>query len=268
MRLVSLAFLVSVYLLPAGAFAEDVPAQPLTRADCTGAGMLWDDSVNVCARSSQQAQAAPNVAPEVNSAQPLTRESCDAAGMSWNDTTNVCAALSETSAIQSVVPISITIDKASQLMQVSIGGIEHYSWPVSTGARGYDTPSGTFKTSSMNEVWYSKQWDNAPMPHAIFFTQNGHAIHGTYDTKRLGRAVSHGCVRLAPNNASTLYALVEQHGLGNTTVLIVGEGQIAQPRQRTRRPLIGQVAHGPEEQVDTQARRRCGLFGRRCRNRY
>jgi hypothetical protein len=33
----------------------------------------------------------------------------------------------------------------------------------------------------MNKVWYSKEWDNAPMPHAIFFMKDGHAIHGGYE---------------------------------------------------------------------------------------
>jgi hypothetical protein len=39
----------------------------------------------------------------------------------------------------------------------------------------------------MNEIWYSKQWDNAPMPHSIFFMKDGHAIHGTLDAKNLGQ---------------------------------------------------------------------------------
>ena len=31
----------------------------------------------------------------------------------------------------------------------------------------------------MNEIWYSKEFDNAPMPHSIFFMKDGHAIHGS-----------------------------------------------------------------------------------------
>ena len=75
-------------------------------------------------------------------------------------------------------------------------GVRQYHWPVSTGAPGYSTPSGTYTASSMNEIWYSKQWDNAPMPHAVFFTKEGHAIHGTNEVRRLGKPASHGCVRL------------------------------------------------------------------------
>jgi lipoprotein-anchoring transpeptidase ErfK/SrfK len=112
--------------------------------------------------------------------------------------------------------ILINIDKSRQEMTVFVDGIEQYTWPVSTGGPGYATPSGSFTASSMNELWYSKQWDNAPMPNSIFFTKEGHAIHGSYETKKLGRAISHGCVRLAPENAKTLYALVEEQGLENT----------------------------------------------------
>jgi hypothetical protein len=74
----------------------------------------------------------------------------------------------------------------------------------------------------MNEVWYSKQWDNAPMPHSIFFMKDGHAIHGSSEVKNLGKAVSHGCVRISPESAATLYALVGKNGLENTHVVLTG----------------------------------------------
>jgi hypothetical protein len=74
----------------------------------------------------------------------------------------------------------------------------------------------------MNEVWYSKEWDNAPMPHAIFFMTDGHAIHGSYEMKSLGKPVSHGCVRISPQNATSLYALVRKNGLKNTQVVLTG----------------------------------------------
>lgn len=128
--------------------------------------------------------------------------------------------------------ILVNIDKATQEMTVFVDGVELYTWPVSTGLRGYSTPSGTYTTTSMNEIWYSKQWDNAPMPHAIFFTKKGHAIHGTLEEKRLGNAASHGCVRLSRENAATLYALVAKTGLKNTQVVLAGltaggEGKVA-----------------------------------------
>jgi len=74
----------------------------------------------------------------------------------------------------------------------------------------------------MNEIWYSKEWDNSPMPHSIFFMKDGHAIHGSYEVKNLGKPVSHGCVRISPDNATALYALVKANGLQNTQVVLTG----------------------------------------------
>src|SRR5262245_40439731 len=90
--------------------------------------------------------------------------------------------------------ILININKAKQKMTVFVDGIQKYEWSVSTGRAGYSTPTRTYTAASMNEIWYSKEWDNSPMPHSIFFMKDGHAIHGSYEVKNLGKAVSHGCV--------------------------------------------------------------------------
>ena len=79
--------------------------------------------------------------------------------------------------------ILVMIDKSTQEMTVFVDNVERYTWSVSTGLPGYETPSGTYPARSMSKIWYSKQWDDAPMPHAIFFTKKGHAIHGTDETK-------------------------------------------------------------------------------------
>src|SRR3974377_688390 len=118
--------------------------------------------------------------------------------------------------------VLISINKANQEMTVSLDGIEKYHWPVSTGRAGYSTPSGTYTATSMNEIWYSRQWDNSPMPHSIFFIKDGHDIHGSYEVKNLGKPGSHGCVRISPENATTLYALVKENGLEDTQVALTG----------------------------------------------
>ena len=135
--------------------------------------------------------------------------------------------------------ILINIDKANQKMMVFLDGVEKYNWPVSTGKAGYSTPSGTYTATSMNEIWYSKQWDNAPMPHSIFFMKDGHAIHGSYEVKNVGTPVSHGCVRISPENAGKLYALVAKNGLQNTRVVLTGttpggEFKVASPASAAR----------------------------------
>src|SRR5256714_13619225 len=131
--------------------------------------------------------------------------------------------------------VAITVDKNNQQMTVAVDGVERYRWPVSTGIPSYETPSGSFRTFRMEEDHFSKEFDDAPMPHSIFFTKIGHAIHGTDSANRLGSPASHGCVRLSRDNASTLYALVQQEGVLNTTVTLTGSSQIALARNpRTR----------------------------------
>jgi hypothetical protein len=118
--------------------------------------------------------------------------------------------------------ILISVNTLSQRMVVTVDGAKRYNWAVSTGKAGYATPAGSYRPFRLEKVYFSKEWDDAPMPNAIFFTTRGHAIHGTYSTRWLGRAVSHGCVRLAPGNAALLYSMVQKEGLGHTRVVISG----------------------------------------------
>jgi hypothetical protein len=119
--------------------------------------------------------------------------------------------------------IVISVNKSTQRMLVTVDGQTRYDWPVSTGRAGYGTPSGTFKPTLMEPMHYSREYEDAPMPHSIFFDEHGHAIHGFWDTPHLGMAVSHGCVRLAPANAAILFGLVKQEGMANTTVIVSGQ---------------------------------------------
>ena len=115
--------------------------------------------------------------------------------------------------------VVVQIDKSSQRMSVSVNGAARYTWPVSTGRSGYGTPSGTFSPQLMARRWFSKKYYNSPMPYSIFF-YHGFAIHGTNDLGRLGGPASHGCVRLHPAHAATLYALVERIGRDSTRIEI------------------------------------------------
>ena len=122
--------------------------------------------------------------------------------------------------------VRITVDKNIQRMTVTVDGIERYSWPVSTGLEDYATPTGAFTPSRLARQHYSREWDDAPMPHSIFFTDAGHAIHGSNIIGRLGQPASHGCVRLAPRNAELLFRLVLAEGLENTRIDITGTDPI------------------------------------------
>jgi hypothetical protein len=133
----------------------------------------------------------------------------------------------------------IQVDKSTQRMTVTRDGEDLYDWPVSTGGRGYETPTGSFKPFRMEIDHYSDEYDNAPMPHSVFFTQTGIAIHGTYEQRKLGHAVSHGCVRLSLKNAATLWALVKNEKMANTKVVLLGA-----TRHRTS-PSVARVESRP-----------------------
>ena len=126
-------------------------------------------------------------------------------------------------ALPAAAAVLIEIDKSAQRMSVYKDGEQIYAWPVSTGARGYDTPGGEFTPISMSRQHFSREWDDAPMPHSIFFTKRGHAIHGTEYLRNIGRPASHGCVRLEPENARALFDMVKAEGMTNVRVVLTGE---------------------------------------------
>jgi hypothetical protein len=151
--------------------------------------------------------------------------------------------------------VAITINKDSQTMTVAVDGVTKYRWPVSTGIPLRETPNGRFKAFRMEAEHFSREFDDAPMPHSIFFTKIGHAIHGTMSEGRLGTPASHGCVRLSRANASTLYALVEQQGVLNTTVTLTGSAAVAlarNPRPATQVARRDPNAQQPYEQQQAQ----------------
>ncbi|MCW5772822.1 MAG: L,D-transpeptidase [Rhodospirillaceae bacterium] len=117
--------------------------------------------------------------------------------------------------------VTIEVDKRTQRMTVYVDGEKRHEFKVSTGAPGHVTPSGEFRPSSMHKMAISIKYGNTPMPHAIFFTRVGHAIHATTAVSRLGHPASHGCIRLSPEDAKTLYDLVGSVGLGSVTIKIV-----------------------------------------------
>jgi hypothetical protein len=152
--------------------------------------------------------------------------------------------------------VLVTVDKSIQQMTVEVDGRPVYQWPVSTGKAGnYDTPSGKFKAFRMERDHFSKEWDDAPMPFSIFFTQKGHAIHGSNDTKRLGTPASHGCVRLLPANAEKLFALVEKEGVLKTTVVLTGVTPSSAPAVARRNVL---PRPGDADQDDVQPQQQYG----------
>lgn len=118
---------------------------------------------------------------------------------------------------QQVVDITVDVSEQEMYVQTPAGNA---LWLVSTGKAGHDTPLGEFTVDRMEESWYSRKYDNAPMPHSVFF-YHGYAIHGTEHVGRLGQPASKGCVRLDPRAAASLYEVIEYYGRENTIIRIV-----------------------------------------------
>jgi hypothetical protein len=118
-------------------------------------------------------------------------------------------------------------------MVVSVNGEARYSWPISSGTAQYPTPTGSFRPEWTSKMWYSRKYDWAPMPNAVFIS-GGVAVHGTYHTGALGSPASHGCIRLSVANAKTFYNLVERHGLKMTRVTVFGTPKWRGPAMANR----------------------------------
>jgi hypothetical protein len=138
------------------------------------------------------------------------------------------------STLPAAANVLISVNKNAQRMTVSIDGAYRYEFAVSTGRAGYGTPNGTYHPQWMAKSWFSKEYYNSPMPHSIFF-HRGYAIHGSYEINRLGGPASHGCIRLHPENAATLFALVQQQGMKATTIEVYGTN----PAPGRPRTLVG-----------------------------
>ena len=119
--------------------------------------------------------------------------------------------------------VTAEVSLSQQRMVLSVtdksGLVKTYIWKVSTGAAGYDTPTGAWNPTWLSINHRSKTYDNAPMPFAVFFT-GGYAVHATDAVKKLGQPASHGCVRLAKANAAMFFDLVKTYGKSNTKIIV------------------------------------------------
>lgn len=151
----------------------------------------------------------------------------------------------------------VSISKSQQRLSVSVDGAEAYRWPVSTGRKGYTTPSGTYRPTRLERHWYSRKYDWAPMPWSVFF-HRGYAVHGTTEAANLGHPASHGCVRLRPDNASILYSMVRRHGAKHTKVVVM-DGPLprlpgAQPMAEAPAMLQLAKADAKDDDIQTSAK--------------
>lgn len=102
------------------------------------------------------------------------------------------------------------------------------TFQVTTGNSTHKTPTMNRRPSGpMFEIYTSKKYPGGDymglgnMPYVVFI-KGGYAIHGTTEgnIKLLGNRVSHGCIRLHPDNAKVFYDLIIEVGIKNTWVTV------------------------------------------------
>jgi hypothetical protein len=106
-----------------------------------------------------------------------------------------------------------------------VTGTPPYSWPVSTGRKYSDSPSGPTPTGIFNiddrNARHRKGWGSPGMYNSIYIDLHysggraaGVAMHGTFKSKYplLGRIDSHGCVRMTQANADQTWDLFHPNG--------------------------------------------------------
>lgn len=90
-------------------------------------------------------------------------------------------------------------------------------FPVAVGKQTTPSPEGTFtiKTRLENPTYFHKGNVVAPGPHNPLGTrwmglsEKGYGIHGTNEPKSIGKAASHGCIRMAKGDLEELFTLVK-----------------------------------------------------------
>lgn len=131
----------------------------------------------------------------------------------------VAAMLFSSAAVADAAKLVAQVNLSKQTMTVKKNGRVIHRWAISSGRKGYRTPTGTYSPKRMHKMWHSRKYNMSPMPYSIFF-RGGYAVHGTNYVKQLGRPASHGCIRLHTAHAKKLYNLTRQVGPSNMRVSI------------------------------------------------
>ena len=106
---------------------------------------------------------------------------------------------------------SIVISISQQMLWAYKGDRVVQSSYVSTGRGGFDTPIGSFAvltklpSQTMEGVIGGEYYNVPDVPSVLYFTNSGHALHGTYWHNNFGTPMSHGCVNLPLDVAAWLY---------------------------------------------------------------
>ncbi|MBW3571789.1 MAG: L,D-transpeptidase [Gemmatimonadetes bacterium] len=123
---------------------------------------------------------------------------------------------------------SVTVDLSDRMLYVSRRGETVREYRVAVGQRRHPTPTGSYNVRRLiwNPRWVPPDADWArekrarepgdprnPMGRVkIFFRAPDYYIHGTRETDSLGRAESHGCIRMRNADVIELARMVMENG--------------------------------------------------------
>ncbi|MCE9518836.1 MAG: L,D-transpeptidase family protein, partial [Verrucomicrobia bacterium] len=118
-------------------------------------------------------------------------------------------------------PVVALVSIPLQTIHVYRNGILIGRSTVSTGAAGHSTPSGVFTILEKEKTYYSKKYNNAPMPNMHRLTWSGICMHSG---NLPGYPASHGCVRMPYDFSQLLYNATAKGG-----TVVIGDSKTQQP---------------------------------------
>jgi lipoprotein-anchoring transpeptidase ErfK/SrfK len=105
----------------------------------------------------------------------------------------------------------VDVDLTNQSLTAYEGNTPVLFTLVSTGRPGFETPTGEFFvltkliSQTMEGVIGGEYYNVPDVPWVMYFTDEGHALHGTYWHNNFGNVMSHGCVNLPMDVAEWMY---------------------------------------------------------------
>jgi hypothetical protein len=114
-------------------------------------------------------------------------------------------------------PMAVIVSLTEQRAYAYRNGILIGVTTVSTGKKGYATPTGVFTILQKDKDHHSKKYDNAPMPYQQRLTWDGVALHAG---GLPGYPESHGCVHMPTEFARLLFDATNM----GMTVVVAEEG--------------------------------------------
>jgi len=124
-------------------------------------------------------------------------------------------------------PMAVVVSLTEQLAYAYRNGVLIAVSTVSSGKKGYETPTGVFTILQKDKDHRSNLYNNAPMPYQQRLTWDGIALHAG---GLPGYPESHGCVHLPTEFARRLFAATNM----GMTVVVSAEGdspsEVVHPR--------------------------------------